>query len=151
MVVSVPVKTTVFPATGLSPTCGGFTTKIHTACDALGNPVRFILSGGQESDYTQALPLIDGFHVQAVLADKGYDSDAIIDHVAATGAVAVIPPRSNRKTPRQCDFILYIERHRIECFFSKIKHYRAIATRYCKRARNFLSLIYLAATAVWIR
>jgi transposase len=127
------------------------TTKIHTAVDALGNPVRFILSGGQASDYTQALPLIEGFEVQAVLADKGYDSDEIVDCIAARGAQAVIPPRSNRKTPRDCDFALYAERHRIECFFSKLKHYRGIATRYCKRARNFASLIYLAATVIWMR
>ena len=113
--------------------------------------MRFILSGGQGSDYTQALPLIRGFHVGAVLGDKGYDSDEIVGQIAAMGAQAVIPPRSNRKTPRDCDFALYAERHRIECFFNKLKHYRGIATRYCKRARNFLSLIYLAAAVIWMR
>ena len=127
------------------------TTKIHTAVDALGNPVRFILTGGQGSDYMQALPLIEGFDVQAVLADKGYDSDEIVNRIAATGAQAVIPPRSNRKNPRACDFALYAERHRIECFFGKLKHYRGIATRFCKRARNFAALIYLAAAVIWIR
>ena len=113
--------------------------------------MRFILTGGQGSDYTQALPLIEGFQVQAVLADKGYDSDEIVSRIAAMGAQAVIPPRSNRKNPRDCDFALYAERHRIECFFSKLKHYRGIATRYCKRARNFKSLIYLAAALIWLR
>jgi transposase len=127
------------------------TTKIHTAVDALGNPVRFILTGGQNSDYSQALPLINGFAAQAVLADKGYDSDEIVGQIATMGAQAVIPPRSNRKHPRDCDFALYAERHRIECFFSKLKHYRGIATRYCKRARNFASLIYLAAAIIWLR
>jgi len=113
--------------------------------------VRFILTGGQGSDYTQALPLIDGFTAQAVLADKGYDSDEIVEKISASGAQAVIPPRSNRKNPRECDFALYAERHRVECFFSKLKHYRGIATRYCKRARNFISLVYLAATVIWMR
>lgn len=113
--------------------------------------MRFILTGGQGSDYTQALSLIEGFHVQAVLADKGYDSDEIVGYITASGALAVIPPRSNRKNPRDCDFALYAERHRVECFFSKLKHYRGIATRYCKRARNFQSLIYLAAMLIWMR
>ncbi len=113
--------------------------------------MRFILTGGQGSNYTQALPLIEGFCVQAVLGDKGYDSDEIVAHIIASGAKAVIPPRSNRKNPRDCDFALYAERHRIECFFNKIKHYRGIATRYCKRARNFQSLIYLAAAVIWMR
>lgn len=113
--------------------------------------MRFILTGGQGSDYSHALPLMEGFSVQAVLADKGYDSDEIVARIIASGAQAVIPPRSNRKTPRDCDFALYAERHRIECFFSKLKHYRGIATRYCKRARNFQSLIYLAAAVIWMR
>lgn len=113
--------------------------------------MRFILTGGQGSDYTQALPLIEGFRVQAVLADKGYDSDEIVGRIATMGAQAIIPPRSNRKNPRECDFALYAERHRIECFFSKLKHYRGIATRYCKRARNFQSLIYLAAAVIRMR
>lgn len=113
--------------------------------------MRFILSGGQGSDYTYALPLIDGVQVQAGLADKGYDSDEIVGRITAMGAAAVIPPRSNRKNLRACDFALYAERHRIECFFSTLKHYRGIATRYCKRARNFQALICLAAAVIWMR
>jgi len=113
--------------------------------------VRFILTPGQASDYTQALPLIEGFTVQAVIGDKGYDSNEIVEGVIAKGAQAVIPPRSNHINPRDCNYALYAERHRIECFFSKLKHYRGIATRYCKRARNFQSLIYLAAAVIWIR
>ena len=117
----------------------------------MGNPLRFILTPGQASDYTQAEPLLADFPAKAVLADKGYDSQEIVDRIAATGAQAVIPPRSNRKNLRSCDFALYAERHRVECFFSKLKHYRGIATRYCKRARNFAALIYLAASVSWMR
>ncbi|MEK9142440.1 MAG: transposase [Nitrospirota bacterium] len=124
---------------------GGLTT------DARGNPVRVILSGGQGSDYTQALPLIDGVQAQAMPADKGYDSDEIVDGIVTAGAQAVIPPRSNRKNPRGCDFAFYAERHRIECFFSQLKHDRGIATHYCKRNRIFQFLICLATPVIWMR
>ena len=77
---------------------GGFITKIHAACDALGNPVRFFITPGQRSDYIKALDLIAGYEMQALLADKGYDADYIITAVGK--AQAVIPPRSMRKTPR---------------------------------------------------
>ena len=95
--------------------------------------------------------MLADFPARAVLADKGYDSQEIIDRIISTGAQAVIPPRSNRKNLRTTDFALYAERHRVECFFSKLKHYRGIATRYCKRARNFKALIYLAAAVLWMR
>ena len=127
------------------------TTKIHTAVDGLGNPLRFILTPGQASDYTQAEPLLAGFPAQNVLADKGYDSQKIVDAVEKSGAKAVIPSRSCVKNPRDTDFAMYAERYRIECFFNKLKHYRAVATRYAKRARNFASLIYLAASMLWMK
>lgn len=95
--------------------------------------------------------MLQGFSAQNVIADKGYDSKKIVDAVERSGAKAVIPPRSCVKNPRQTDFALYAERHRVECFFSKLKHYRAVATRYAKRARNFASLIYLAASILWLR
>ena len=126
------------------------TTKIHTAVDALGNPLRFILTPGQASDYVQGVPLIEGFPAQAVLGDKGYDGDDLIAQIRSTGAQAVIPPKSNRKNPQTCDSALYAERHRIECYFNRLKRYRAIATRYCKRVRNFASFIYLAAAMQWL-
>lgn len=130
---------------------GGLTTKLHAAVDGPDNPLRFILTPGQASDYTQVEPLPAGFPLQNIIADKGYDSKKIVDTVELTGAKAVIPPRSCVKDPREPDFALYAERDRIECFFSKLKHYRVIATRYAKRARNFASLIYLAASMLWIK
>lgn len=84
-------------------------------------------------------------------ADKGYDSHAIVETIERSGAHAVIPPRACVKAPRATDFALYAERHRIECFFNKLKHYRGVATRYAKRARNFASLIYLAASVLWMK
>lgn len=130
---------------------GGLTTKIHTADDGLGNPLRFILTPGQASDSTQAEPLLQGWPAQHVIADKGYDSSKIGDVIERSGAHAVIPPRSCVKDPRATDFVLYAERYRIEGFFDRLKHYRAVATRYAKRARNFASLIYLAASMLWMK
>jgi transposase len=86
-----------------------------------------------------------------VLADKGYDSDAIVELIAASGAVAVIPPKSNRLVQRLCDFALYCERNLVERFFNRIKHYRAVATRYAKRARNYMAFVSLVSVMLWIR
>jgi len=122
---------------------------VHTLTDALGNPVRFILTGGNEADCTQALPLLEGIPAGAVLGDKGYDTDAIVSAITEAGSTAVIPPRTMRKEPRDCDYALYKERNLVERFFNRIKHFRAIATRYAKRARNFKAFLYLVATLVW--
>lgn len=126
------------------------TTKVHTLTDALGNPVRFILPGGNEADCTQALPLLTGIQAGAVLGDKGYDTDAIVEGIIRISALAVIPPKANRKVQRDCDYVLYKERNLIERFFNRIKYYRAIATRYAKRARNFKAFLYIAATVIWM-
>lgn len=119
--------------------------------DGLGNPLRFILSPGQAADCTQAESLLAGFPAHYVIADRGYDSHKIVEAVEVSGAMVVIPSRTCVKEPRTTDFALYAERYRIECFFNRLKHYRAIATRYAKRARNFASLIYLAATMLWMK
>lgn len=130
---------------------GGLTTKIHTAVDGLGNPLRVILTPGQASDYTRAEPLLQGLPAPYVIADKGYDSRKIVEAIEQSGAQAVIPPRSCVKDPRETDFALYAERDRIECFFNRLTHDRAVATRYSKRARNFARLIYLAASMLWMK
>lgn len=88
---------------------------------------------------------------ETVLADKGYDADErVIEPLQAQGKTAVIPPRRNRKHLREYDRDLYKARHLIENFFAKLKQYRAIATRYDKRAVNFLGAIYLAASVIWL-
>jgi transposase len=87
----------------------------------------------------------------AVLADKAYDADErVIQLLEAQGKTVVIPPRRNRKQHHQYDQDLYKARHLIENFFAKLKQYRAIATRYDKRAVNFLGAIYLAASVIWL-
>lgn len=124
---------------------GGFGTKLHIAVDGLGNPVEFTLTGGQAADVTQAETLIAGHEPDAVIADKGYDSDALVGAIERRGAEAVIPPRSNRKRPRTIDRHLYRERNLAERFIGRIKRYRRVATRYDKTARNFLAFVHVAS------
>lgn len=126
-------------------------TKIHAAGDALGNPVRLIASPGQRNDIAYAHDLIDGFEANATIADKGFDANHLIDKIAATGAEVVIPPKRNRKDQRQYDADLYKERNIIERFFSKLKQFRRVATRYDKLLANFMGFVKLAAIAIWLK
>ena len=130
---------------------GGFSTKVHALTDALGNPVKFILTGGQESDIGQAENLLTGIQAGALLADKGYDADALLESLMESKIDAVIPPRANRTVQRPCDWYLYKERHLIECFFGKIKHYRRIFSRYEKLAVNYLSFLSFVGALIWLR
>lgn len=117
--------------------------------DALGNPVAFFLTGGQAHDLDGADALLGAIAAPVVIADKGYDAEArVLAPLREAGKVAVIPPKRNRKQPRDYDRDLYQARHLIENFFCKLKQFRGIATRYDKRKRNFLAGIYLAATII---
>jgi transposase len=131
---------------------GGFSTKIHLAVDALGNAVRFILTGGEQSDHRQAGNLIDGIVFNCLIADKGYDSESFVQRVRQMGSQVVIPKRRySRQTGRKYDRHLYRERHLIECFIGKIKHYRRVFTRFEKLSKNYLSFIHLVSSLVWLR
>jgi transposase len=112
-------------------------------------PLDFLITAGQISDYTPAVQLLGKRQAQAVIADKGYDSDKIVEHVQqAMQAQAVIPPRSNRKQQRGYDKTLYKLRNRIERCFSKLKQFRRFATRYEKSKYSFAALVALACA--WI-
>ena len=113
--------------------------------DALGNPIAFSLTPGQASDLGQAQPLLENVEPQAFLADKAYDADDLIQTLDQREITPVIPSKANRREPRQTDFALYRERNLVERFFNKLKHFRAIATRYDKTARNFLAAVQLVA------
>jgi transposase len=113
--------------------------------------MRFILTGGQAADCKQALTLLDGLTADAVLADKGYDADYIVEAVGNMGAIAVIPPKSNRKIQREYDKDLYKERNIVERMFNKLKHFRRIATRYEKTASSFMAFLNLAAIWLWLK
>lgn len=126
-------------------------TKIHALGDALGNPLAFHLTPGQAHDLEGADVLLDGLEAKALIADKAYDADdRVIARLEAKEIEPVIPPKSNRKEPRDYDKDLYKARHLIENFFEKLKQFRAIATRYDKTAAAFLSAIHLAAATLWL-
>ena len=129
---------------------GGLSTKIHAAVDALGHPIRFILTAGQHAEIKQAGSLIEGFSADYVIADKGYDADAFIESIQANDAIAVIPPKKNTVTLRDYDQHLYRERNLVERIFQKLKHYRRIATRYERSATTYLAMLSLVATIIWL-
>ena len=117
--------------------------------DALGNPLHFCLTPGQTHDLAGADQLLPQLTAPIVIADKGYDAEArVLAPLRQAGKTAVIPAKRNRHQPRDYDRHLYGARHLIENFFAKLKQYRALATRYDKRAANFLGAIYLAATVI---
>ena len=138
-------------AQALGRSRGGFSTKIHAVTEAWGNPLAFVLTGGQASDIGQAERLIGEFPAEAVIGDKGYDSDAFVKIVEERGMQAVIPPRSNRANPRAYDRHVYKERHLVECFFNKIKHYRRIFSRFEKTANLFMAFLHFVAFLIWTR
>ena len=119
--------------------------------DALGNPVRFILTGGQVHDILQAEDLISGISFEHLLADKGYDADRFRARITEVGATAVIPSIAARSQAIPYDKHIYQERNLVERFFNKIKHFRRIATRYEKTAKSFAAMLFLGGGMVWLR
>jgi len=124
---------------------------VHLAVDAHGMPVRLRLTAGTTADCTQALPLIDGIAADHLLADRGYDSDAIVAEAIARRIDPVIPPRSNRKVLRAYDKELYKLRHLVENAFRHLKEWRAVATRYAKTSASYLAACQIRALALWIK
>lgn len=128
-------------------------TKIHLACDALGYPLGFIITGANVSDFDQAKPLLKT-HLKPnafAIMDKGYDSDSIRAFVNQLGGIAVIPPKANRAAKPDFDEHLYHERHRIENLFCRLKSYRRIATRYEKLHVTFAAMVSLSCILVWLK
>lgn len=136
---------------GLGRSKGGFTTKIHAKVDALGNVLKVIITPGQRNDCTQAKNLLEGHIGEYTLGDRGYDSDEIRDEIKTKNSMPVIPPRQNRKIQYEYDEEIYKERHAIECFFNKIKHFRRIFSRYEKSARAFASFLSFVGAMLWLR
>jgi putative transposase len=126
-------------------------TKIHAATEAIGLPIRLIGTPGQRNDIALAHDLVEGIKADAMLADKGYDADHLIERITETGIGVVIPPKRNRKVQRAYDAELYKERNRIERFFNKLKQFRRVATRYDKLLANFMGFVKLAAIAIWLK
>lgn len=111
-----------------------------------------MLSAGQASDKAAVAELIEGLPpAQALVADRGYDAQAIIDLVRSRGGCAHIPTQKDRKVQRSVDPAIYRQRNLVERYFCKLKHFRRVATRFDKLARNFLAAVLLASTRLWLR
>jgi transposase len=136
---------------GLGRSSGGFTSKIHTKVDALGNPLQFIVTPGQTSDVIQAKHLLNGVFDAQVLADKAYDSKKVRMQIKNQNCTDVIPSRSNSLEPIDYDRHIYKERHAIECFFGKIKYFRRVFSRFDKSARNFKAFLSFVGAIIWLR
>jgi transposase len=131
---------------------GGLTTKIHALVDAQGRPILLKLTAGQASDIASAKDLIGHLEPGSMLlTDKGYDANELRIAVTDRKAWANIPPKSNRKDPICFSKHLYKARNLVERFFSKIKQFRRIATRFDKTAENFLAAVKLASIRIWLR
>ena len=104
-----------------------------------------------QADVTQAEALIAGTQPEVVIGDKGYDSNKLVKTIRIMGAEAVIPPKSNRKEPRTYDTNRYKDRNLAERFWSLVKQYRRVATRYEKTVRNFLGFVHVASIMILLR
>jgi transposase len=130
---------------------GGFSTKIHVLVDGLGYPLRLHLTAGQRHDIIQAHNLIVDFDFDYLIADRSYAAQAFRDELSAKGTQAVIPSPKNAKHPQAYDAWRYRERHLIECFIGKIKHFRRVFSRFDKLARRYLGFLQLTSTLIWLR
>lgn len=125
---------------------------MHARTDGQGRPLCFVLTSGEASDYLAFEPLmaLDGARPHYLLADKRYDGDGLRQSLLMRGILPVIPPKSNRHEPVECDYRRYWDRNRIERMFGRIKQFRRIAARYDKTALSFLGFLHLAATRLWL-
>ena len=120
-------------------------------CDGAGRPLRLLLTPGQAADIKSAPALLEGISGQGIIADKGYDSNALRAQLMAAGLQVVIPSNRTRKVLLPYDPLLYRTRNRIERCFNKLKHFRRIATRFDRRASYFLAFLHFACALLWMR
>lgn len=127
-------------------------TKINAVVDEAGRPVRIVLTAGQASDKAAVEAMLEGLPAaDHLVADRGYDAQAILNLVRRHGAEPHIPTQRDRKVQRSVDRALYRQRNLVERFFNKLKQFRKIATRYEQTARNYLAAILIAASRIWLR
>jgi transposase len=129
----------------------GLNTKIHLAVDGNGMPIRFIVTKGTTHDCKLGIELIEGMEAEYLLADRGYDSDEIVNFAEERGMITVIPPKKNRKEQRFYDKAIYKARHLVENAFLKLKRWRGIAMRYAKTTVAFLGSIQCCSILLWLR
>ena len=114
-------------------------------------PVRMFITEGTRADCSQACHLIEGIDAEHLLADRGYDTDAIIKQAEESGMQTVIPPKKNRKVQREYDISLYKLRHLVENAFLHLKRWRGVATRYAKNTASFLAAVQIRCIALWVK
>ncbi len=136
---------------GLGRSVGGFTSKVHAKVDALGNPLKFIVTSGGRSDFKEAANLLSTTSKSYVLGDKGYDSDIFRKQIKKLNNIPVIPGKRNRKITIKYDKYIYKFRSTIECFFSKIKHFRRVFSRFDKDISSYYSFLYFVGALLWLR
>jgi transposase len=119
--------------------------------DANGNPVRIFITAGTTADCKLGEDLIKGIDALALLADKGYDVNSIIELARSLGMEIVIPPKKNRKEQREYDKDLYKLRHLVENAFLMLKQWRGIATRYAKNTDSFLAAVRIRSLLYWAK
>ena len=119
--------------------------------DALGNPLDFMITGGQVHDSQCLLPLVEGIQADYCLADRGYDSDAILTTLRDWGIEPVIPPKKSRKAQRDTDWHLYTFRHGVEDFFGHLKYWRGIKTRFDKTITAFQARLHAVSALFWLK
>ena len=119
--------------------------------DAHGNPVRMLITAGTTADCTQAGKLVEGIGADNLIADKGYDSNEVVNLAQDAGMRVVIPPKKNRKVQRGYDKYLYQLRHLVENAFLQLKQWRGIATRYAKNTASFLAAVHIRCIAIWVK
>jgi len=120
------------------------------AVDANGMPVRIFVTAGTTADCKYGEKLMEGIDAEVLLADKGYDTDAIVEAAISAGMQVVIPPKKNRKEQREYDRDLYKLRHLVENAFLLLKRWRGIATRYAKNTASFLAAVQIRCIALWL-
>ena len=129
---------------------GGFSTKIHVTVDGLGYPLRLHLTAGQRHDIIKTHDLTVDLEFDHLIADRSYGAQAFVDDLRARGIEVVIPPNKNAKEPREYDEWRYRERHLIECFIGKIKHFRRVFSRFDKLARRYLGFLQFVSALIWL-
>lgn len=137
---------------GIGKSVAGNTTKIHMAVDSFGNPIKFGITGGHVHDSKFAPQLISTLRSNGhIIADRGYDSEALREQILNMNSIPIIPRKNNSVIGnKHLDWHLYRYRHLVENAFARLKHFRAIATRFDKLKRNFEGMLALACAYIWL-
>ena len=114
-------------------------------------PVRVLVTSGVTADCTKASELIEAIEAQCLPADRGYDSDTIVNQATRQGMQVVIPPKKNRRKQREYDRYLYKIRHLVENAFLRLKEWRGVATRYAKKASSYQAIVQIRCLFLWLK